>query len=269
MSQQKPMDKTRFWKVVLPLTVRLLHRWTYSPSPGVVMLPGGLVVKYGSRTYPSEAHAMSFVAEHTDIPVPRVIVTFTTNKGVRYILMSRCKGRSLGSVFHTLSPDERRAAFDQLRGYIDQLRSVPSPQPGRIAATDFSALTDYRIQREPCGPFDRLSDFHKALREGIEGHSETGHFGLDQLIVRQEARDYAIKLTHGDLSLRNMTYYKGRITGIVDWEMAGWLPEYFEYTNACDAWWDGPKSASPDDFLTPYPRECEMEVLRRSLFGLW
>ncbi len=38
--------------------------------------------------------------------------------------------------------------------------------------------------------------------------------------------------THGDIAPRNILVDEsGRITGIIDWELAGWYPEYWEYAN--------------------------------------
>lgn len=34
---------------------------------------------------------------------------------------------------------------------------------------------------------------------------------------------------HCDLAPRNIIVNDGIIAGIIDWEMAGWLPEYWEY----------------------------------------
>ena len=35
--------------------------------------------------------------------------------------------------------------------------------------------------------------------------------------------------THGDLTPRNLLIKDGRIHALVDWEFAGWYPEYWEY----------------------------------------
>jgi thiamine kinase-like enzyme len=42
--------------------------------------------------------------------------------------------------------------------------------------------------------------------------------------------DHEIFFTHADLNLRNILVKDGRISAIVDWENAGWFPEYWEYT---------------------------------------
>ena len=38
--------------------------------------------------------------------------------------------------------------------------------------------------------------------------------------------------THADIAPHNILVDdKGQITGILDWELAGWYPEYWEYAN--------------------------------------
>lgn len=55
-------------------------------------------------------------------------------------------------------------------------------------------------------------------------------------IRRDAAKSHDIRhdivFTHGDLNPRNILVEKGKVTGIVDWENAGWFPEYWEYTKA-------------------------------------
>ncbi|PQE13417.1 Aminoglycoside phosphotransferase protein [Rutstroemia sp. NJR-2017a BVV2] len=56
--------------------------------------------------------------------------------------------------------------------------------------------------------------------------------------------------------------------GIIDWETAGWLPYYWEYTTA---WHDNPQNffwqKEVINFLYPYEEELRMDKLRRMHFG--
>lgn len=56
--------------------------------------------------------------------------------------------------------------------------------------------------------------------------------------------------------------------GIIDWEIAGWMPPYWEYTSA---WHVNPQNMfwqdEVDKFITPHPRELEMEIIRRKYYG--
>lgn len=46
--------------------------------------------------------------------------------------------------------------------------------------------------------------------------------------------------THGDIAPRNiMVDENGNITGIIDWEWAGWYPDYWEYAQIMrPAFWE-------------------------------
>lgn len=48
--------------------------------------------------------------------------------------------------------------------------------------------------------------------------------------AESHAIPHAIVFTHGDLNPRNILAENGKITGIVDWENAGFFPEYWEHT---------------------------------------
>lgn len=52
--------------------------------------------------------------------------------------------------------------------------------------------------------------------------------------VHQRPEQYSVKFTHADLNASNILVEGGHITGIIDWEFAGWYPEYWDYTKM---WW--------------------------------
>ena len=52
-------------------------------------------------------------------------------------------------------------------------------------------------------------------------------------VVNSHRQHYTTKFTHGDFASRNiMVKRDGTITAIIDWDSAGWFPEYWEYTKA-------------------------------------
>ena len=48
--------------------------------------------------------------------------------------------------------------------------------------------------------------------------------------AKSHAIPHAIVFTHRDINPRNILAENGKITGILDWENAGFFPEYREYT---------------------------------------
>lgn len=77
-----------------------------------------------------------------------------------------------------------------------------------------------------------------------------------------DAHKHGIVFTHGDLRPDNIIVKNGRVTAIIDWEMAGWYPEYWEFAKAlhlevfADDW-----VSHLLDVLTPY--YCEQLVHAR------
>lgn len=87
---------------------------------------------------------------------------------------------------------------------------------GRISA----AIEHNEAQGDFVGPFRTEQEFIELLR--------SPHIPE---VVHQV--DHRIVFTHGDINLRNILVDEsGRLSGIVDWETAGWYPDYWEYTKA-------------------------------------
>lgn len=47
---------------------------------------------------------------------------------------------------------------------------------------------------------------------------------------------HSICFTHADLRPQNIMVRGGSITGILDWELSGWYPEYWEFAKALYVW---------------------------------
>ena len=180
--------------------------------------------------------------------------------------MSRIRGVPLSNLFDELSEEKQRKILRQLRNCISELRALRSPEPGYVAAVDLTPLHDERVHDGPFGPFDSIPEFHKALRQGIE---KSGHVELDNMIEMEKNRDYSLRMTHGDLSFRNIIVQGEKLAGIVDWETAGWYPDYWEYSSTFYSFFDC-VDLSPriDEFLDAYPEKRETEQIRRRLFNM-
>lgn len=62
----------------------------------------------------------------------------------------------------------------------------------------------------------------------------------------------------------------GRVAALIDFELSGFYPEYWEYTTAMNVnRFDGFWKAEIPKFLKEFPDELEMERLRRKHFGAY
>lgn len=249
-------------RACLPLAVRLLWRFRPKLAPRVCRITPWHYLKCGPQARLAEAQAMIMISQRTSVPVPRVIAAFRNKKGVVYMLMTKCPGRTIAGP--GLTPEGLTALLKELGQYVRQIRALPPPRPGVVGTCVYTPMNDFRAMSGPHGPFDSVDAFHAAIRDNAT--IPTGHEVFDEVITLQSARSYDVKFTHGDLGLHNIIYDKGKITGIIDWEFSGWLPEYWEYVNTHDAaWYADQVRAQLDDFLDPYPKELYMETERRRL----
>ena len=67
---------------------------------------------------------------------------------------------------------------------------------------------------------------------------------------------HRIVFTHGDIRPSNVIIRNGDLSGIIDWEMSGWYPEYWEFTKALYNWrWQDDWGTYLLRVLKPYHRE--------------
>lgn len=65
----------------------------------------------------------------------------------------------------------------------------------------------------------------------------SGEINTDEIYRQFLPDEGQVVLTHGDLTLGNIIISDlpgpRRIVGIIDWEQAGWYPDYWEYYKLC------------------------------------
>lgn len=208
------------------LLVRI-GRWLYGPSTAswAQRVPFGLVVKDCVRGYKNEPNALRLVEKYTSIPAPRVI-DVGEYKDAKYLVMTRLPGQTLEDVFHLMTYAERDRFADDLGAYAAQLRRIPNNTPYLFCDTLGGPIIDHRMPDGGGGPFNNESDFNNHLTSHLKCTS--AEFFPDQAL-RLDHRSY---FTHSDFHWTNLLVENGRLSGIVDWECAGYLPEYWEFTKA-------------------------------------
>ncbi|KAL5366197.1 kinase-like protein [Aspergillus floccosus] len=210
----------------------------------VLMLTGGLCVKYGRRVHLSEASTMRFISQHTSIPVPKVLCAFSRS-GSTYIVMERIKGDIIGNGWVKRSESSKEKLLLQLAKMICDMRELQSPQNIGFASVDGGSLFDFRMEYE----------------SGLDPE-------VQELFEHQNNKSWPLVFTHGDLSSLNILVRGDNIVGIIDWETAGWYPSYWEYTSAYQV---NPQNSfwinEIDKFLQPMPEELAMERVRQKYFG--
>jgi len=230
----------------------------------VVGLDGGIVVKYGANIDLEEANSTSFVSRNTNIPVPKILGTYTANSK-NFIFMSRVQGKPLSESVHSLSAQEFDTIAVELTLCLDQLRALriqTFEQSSYIGSIGHGECKDaiFRAGSDKRGPFSTELEMHSNICDRWLDLRSWGNNKTDNYIhiLRRmyfENSSHEIRFTHGDLSPCNIMIHQGHVSGILDWQEAGWYPEYWEYVNAmggCAGIWDTLWPLQIEKILQPY-----------------
>ncbi|EME38212.1 hypothetical protein DOTSEDRAFT_75704 [Dothistroma septosporum NZE10] len=217
------------------LTLRLWLGCRIYGTVGDPRMPAGVrvgrkrMIKLNCKT--PEVEALSYVAANTTFPCPKVhrIHRYRGKLAIELDFLPAC--RNLLNCWRQLSTDEQRGVVEDVSTFVQQLRALPFKDPHRISSTSGGPCRSVRISSSSlCGPFDHSAAFHECLRGGLTLEGNDSTFG--DAVSRVHNRSYIVKFTHGDLAAQNILVRGGKVVAIVDWECAGWYPEYWEYTSA-------------------------------------
>ncbi|EEY20151.1 conserved hypothetical protein [Verticillium alfalfae VaMs.102] len=167
-----------------------------------------------------EVEAMTFVQRETSVPVPTILEVYfddQSNEDKCWILMERLS-------------------------YLEQLHHLRLADAGVIGSVSGGAAFDHRLSNmHTRGPFASVADFHDFLVAPVKQSPRPGTFAKYRA---QFPGTYEIRFAHAELSWENILVdaSTGKITGILDWEMAGFWPEWWEYRKALfgsrsQPWW--------------------------------
>ncbi|PWY88147.1 kinase-like protein [Aspergillus heteromorphus CBS 117.55] len=215
------------------------------------------VVKLTDPPRLAEAEALRFVRKWTSLPVPEVYEAYvdeTLNRGV--LVMEYCEGDVLRDVWDDLAEEVKTGIISQLRDYLDELRSIGSEFVGSV---DGSPCEDpiFSAELGGFGPYDNEEEFHRGIIRALD-LAEDGPWARQAAGFVSALPSHELVLTHADLTPRNIIIRDGKVVGIIDWEMAGFYPAYWEYVKALYhpdwtmGWFN---EAVVNKILTPYPLE--------------
>lgn len=195
-----------------------------------------------------------------EVPVPKPQGVLTSDK-TAYIFMSFIPGPTLESVWSQLSDEQKTSVTNQLSRMLLKLRELKVPEDGQLGGVGGEGCKDSRrhtrISQKPIRSTAEFEDFIFS----------NPHFGgsvyIELLRKMSQSHTPKVVFSHGDLRPANIVVQSDQhgnysISGILDWEMGGFYPDYWESVKATNTmapqeendWYlHLPASASP----TSYP----------------
>ncbi|KAF7875341.1 hypothetical protein EAF04_002513 [Stromatinia cepivora] len=183
---------------------------------------------WGLEDYVGTEYSITkFLSENTTIPVPKII-SYWKDSTSHFMLMERMPGETLAVALDEdhIDDSQLRTIMKEVVEYLVQLRKFTST---RIEDPDGLPIRDVL-----------LGSLHNKVVFMTED--------VDEWWARTEPRlknnpseewkkdfkeQYPVKggpyvLTHGDLDPTNIMVKDGHVSGLIDWERGGYLPEWWE-----------------------------------------
>ncbi|KAF5666403.1 hypothetical protein FHETE_6287 [Fusarium heterosporum] len=192
----------------------------------------------------SQADMMHYAATHGVLaPKVRGVYDIITKRPIARVMISeRVPGVPLVDVWQNMSQTEQASIKEQLKVQIQQMRKLVQPYIGRLDRQPTRNIYNTTFVRH-CGPFEGEEAFDNWCLSRLYGGTFQ-RWKWKRVLERQRRKSTGrFVLTHGDLSPRNILVDGNTITGIIDWELSGYYPEYVEYAVALglgsgiEEWW--------------------------------
>ncbi|PYH44074.1 kinase-like protein [Aspergillus saccharolyticus JOP 1030-1] len=184
----------------------------------------------GPRHANAEALNACFVKENTTIPVPTIIADHK-DSGHTLTLMTRIPGEPLNVAWPKLTDSEKEKIAEQTAEYLLQLRALQSDCIKGVG--DHPTYSHWLYEED--GQANAPCPFFTSDEETWNGLARRLNPAVPEK-ARRRLRSYMppvepFTFTHNDLTHVNIMVKDGELTGIIDWEGAGYYPVWWQYTS--------------------------------------
>ncbi|OTB04222.1 hypothetical protein M426DRAFT_165124 [Hypoxylon sp. CI-4A] len=200
---------------------------------------GSKFILKNRKYYPGseiEAHNTNFAADLTpdDHRIPKIINFWREGDGFLCI-QERIEGDSLENMLPTLTQEDLARIGKGLGEYLLKFRNTSAP---RMEMRNQEPVIDRRLFQPLLDKPDKKytvctsnEDVKQNLAMAIEDRIDRGT--LVALMAKMPSAT-PFTFTHSDLHEGNIMVKDGEFSGIVDWELAGYYPVWWEFVDLCE-----------------------------------
>jgi len=241
---------------------QILSKW-------VVKISASIVVKFAPDLDIGEYQTMLYVwSQRGCIPIPEPLGAFSIGT-YNYLFMSYIEGDSLASHWHHLSPALKSSIQSRMEDILRCLRKLPLPSK-YLGSGEPPLCKDLRRHTRTS---KRSISNEREFRDFILSSQREQNPVYHDLITSVLETNHAIVMTHGDLRAENIIVSQSgpdkiEITGLVDWELSGAYPEYWEYVKALEGvtwsssdWYSYLPVATIGKHVNAWAQECLIDRL--------
>lgn len=159
--------------------------------------------------------------------------------------MTRLPGFPLDNSGDRFESDEEEPWVHELKDCVEAMRRWAPSDPSAVYSLIGTAIHSSRATGHMMGPFPSDREFYDYLFSPSSDHAFESRAKYEDTVVCAEKLRRApgrVTFAHDDLKAHSILIdYVGHLSGFLDWESAGWYPEYWEFTTAMrfgwGSWW--------------------------------
>jgi hypothetical protein len=172
---------------------------------------------------------MKFVRDNTTIPVPELYSCYKDDiTGHVQIVTEYVEGEKLEKMWPIYTDSEKESVVTQLREYFCELRQVKGTFIGCADNTPCeNPLFDDELG--VYGPYKNEHEFNRGMITALKRAQEGPWVDLVCNMIKEHLTGNLIVLTHSDFAPKNILVKDVKAVAILDWEVSGYYPAYWEY----------------------------------------
>ncbi|KAF2006804.1 kinase-like protein [Amniculicola lignicola CBS 123094] len=199
----------------------------------ITRLDDDAIAKSGSRVLPREEAALRLVGKLSDVPVPEVLYSHYSELGGD-LFMSLIPGSTLKDLWDSLDEKTKERLCHDIWSLIGKIRQIPKPPECNnffLCSADGSCSQDVYVEDLKSPPQPLVNDAAVRARIFERYYHFYGRRYTEEEILAMLPHSQSSVFTHGDIAPQNIMVdsHTHKITGLIDWEFAGWYPDYWEY----------------------------------------
>ena len=214
----------------------------------IIGLDSNVVVKCGPKVDPAEHYLLEYLHIHCPTMRSPEPLGFFVLDHKPHLFMTRIKGVTLHSRWPSMSLSQKASVCSKLATMLTDLHGIPwTPGVPLGSLIPPYICKDARLRVHTGGPIYNEAEFNDFLLRTPLKSISSSYLKWLRSCLRD---DHQIVLSHGDLNPKNIILLDEQdgsvsISGIIDWEMGGWYPEYWDALKALNVrstndesdWW--------------------------------
>ncbi|KAI1311832.1 kinase-like domain-containing protein [Xylaria venustula] len=167
-----------------------------------------------------------------NMPIPEILTSWTDNDHF-ITVQDRIDGTELERVIPSLTKDDLVRIGNQLGQHLLKLRGATDE---RMRMLDGRKVIDRRLLKPfpndpPHGNITTDQHVRNELESRITGKVK---HEITLELMRKMPTALPFTFSHSDLHEGNIMVKDGKFTGLIDWELAGFYPVWWDYVNCCE-----------------------------------